>query len=116
MSVKDPFQALVDEITLVRNDVERLQRTSLDRKEAKKLNDVVAQGLDRMAKVGPALQQRIEQSLATAALDLRQQRWSGIFDQFAASLSSGMGFMSGSGFQVLVGGIIGLSGRQQSMR
>ena len=72
MSVKDPFQALVDEITLVRNDVERLQRTSLDRKEAKKLNDVVAQGLDRMAQVGPALQQRIEQSLATAALDLRQ--------------------------------------------
>ena len=72
MSVKDPFQALVDEITLVRNDVERLQRTSLDRKEAKRLNDVVAQGLDRMAQVGPALQQRIEQSLATAALDLRQ--------------------------------------------
>ena len=72
MSVKDPFQALVDEITLVRNDVERLQRTSLDRKEAEKLNAVVVQGLDRMAKVGPALQQRIEQSLATAALDLRQ--------------------------------------------
>ena len=72
MSVKDPFQALVDEITLVRNDVERLQRTSLDRKEAEKLNAVVAQGLDRMAKVGPALQTRIEQSLATAALDLRQ--------------------------------------------
>ena len=72
MSVKDPFQGLVDEITLIRNDVERLQRTSLDRKEAKKLNDVVAQGLDRMAQVGPALQQRIEQSLATAALDLRQ--------------------------------------------
>ena len=47
---------------------------------------------------------------------MRIQRWSGIFDQFAALLSSGMGFMSGSGFQVLVGGIIGLSGRQQSMR
>lgn len=72
MSVKDPFQALVDEITLVRNDVERLQRTSLDREEAERLNAVVAQGLDRMAKVGPTLQQRIEQSLATAALDLRQ--------------------------------------------
>ena len=72
MSVKDPFQGLVDEITLIRNDVERLQRTSLDRKEAKKLNAVVAQGLDRMVQVGPALQQRIEQSLATAALDLRQ--------------------------------------------
>lgn len=72
MSVKDPFQALVDEITLIRNEVQHLQRTSLDRKEAEKLNAVVAQGLDRMAKVGPALQQRIEQSLATAALDLRQ--------------------------------------------
>ena len=34
MSVKDPFQALVDEITLARNDIERLQRTSLDRKDA----------------------------------------------------------------------------------
>ena len=72
MSVKDPFQALVDEITLIRNEVQHLQRPSLDRKEAEKLNAVVAQGLDRMAKVGPALQQRIEQSLATAALDLRQ--------------------------------------------
>ena len=72
MSVKDPFQALVDEITLIRNEVQHLQRTSLDRKDAEKLNAVVAQGLDRMAKVGPALQQRIEQSLATAALDLRQ--------------------------------------------
>ena len=72
MSVKDPFQALVDEITLIRNEVQHLQRTSLDRKEAEKLNAVVAQGLDRMAKVGPAVQQRIEQSLATAALDLRK--------------------------------------------
>ena len=72
MSLKDPSQALVDEITLIRNEVEHLQRTSLDRKEAEKLNAVVAQGLDRMAKVGPAVQQRIEQSLATAALDLRQ--------------------------------------------
>ena len=44
------------------------------------------------------------------------ERWSGIFDQFAASLSSGMGFMSGGGFQVLIGGIIGFSGRQQPMR
>lgn len=72
MSVKDPFEILADEITLIRRQIDQLQRTSLDRKEAEKLNAVVAQGLDRMAKVGPALQQRIEQSLATAALDLRQ--------------------------------------------
>ena len=70
--VKDPFEILADEITLIRRQIDQLQRTSLDRKEAEKLNAVVAQGLDRMAKVGPALQTRIEQSLATAALDLRQ--------------------------------------------
>lgn len=45
-----------------------------------------------------------------------EERWSGVFDQFAASLSYGMVFMSGSGFQVPVGGIIGLSWRQQPMR
>jgi len=72
VSVKDPFEILADEITLIRRQIDQLQRTSLDRKEAEKLNAVVAQGLDRMAKVGPAVQQRIEQSLATAALDLRQ--------------------------------------------
>lgn len=72
MSVKDPFEILADEITLIRRQIDQLQRTSLDRKEAEKLNAVVAQGLDRMAKVGPAVQNRIEQSLATAALDLRQ--------------------------------------------
>lgn len=72
MSIKDPFEILADEITLIRRQIEQLQRTSLDRKEAEKLNAVVAQGLDRMAKVGPAVQSRIEQSLATAALDLRQ--------------------------------------------
>lgn len=72
MSVKDPFEILADEITLIRRQIDQLQRTSLDRKEAEKLNAVVAQGLDRMTKVGPAVQSRIEQSLATAALDLRQ--------------------------------------------
>lgn len=72
MSVKDPFEILADEITLIRRQIDQLQRTSLDRKEAEKLNAVVAQGLDRMAKVGPAVHSRIEQSLATAALDLRQ--------------------------------------------
>lgn len=72
MSVKDPFEILADEITLIRRQIDQLQRTSLDRKEAEKLNAVVANGLERMAKVGPAVQQRIEQSLATAALDLRQ--------------------------------------------
>ena len=51
-----------------------------------------------------------------AVIRYGQERWSGIFDRFAAPLSFGMGFMSGGGFQVLVGGIMGLSGRQQPMR
>ena len=72
MSNKDSFDILGEELNLMRRQIELLQRTSLDRNDAEKLNAVVAQGLDRMAKVGPALQQRIEQSLATAALDLRQ--------------------------------------------
>lgn len=72
MSVKDPFEILADEITLIRRQIDQLQRTSLDQKDAEHLNAVVANGLERMAKVGPTVQQRIEQSLATAALDLRQ--------------------------------------------
>ena len=55
-AVKDPFEILADEITLIRRQIDQLQRTSLDRKEAEKLNAVMAQGLDRMAKVGPAVQ------------------------------------------------------------
>ena len=37
MSVKDPFQQLVDELTLIRHDMERLKRTSLDKDEAEAL-------------------------------------------------------------------------------
>jgi len=72
VSNRDSFDILGEELNLMRRQIELLQRTSLDRKDAEKLNAVVAQSLDRMAKVGPAVQQQIEQSLATAALDLRQ--------------------------------------------
>ena len=70
--VKDPFEILADEITLIRRQIDQLQRTSLDRKKAEHLNAVVASGLNNMAEIGPAVQQRIERSLATAVLDLRQ--------------------------------------------
>jgi hypothetical protein len=43
------------------------------------------------------------------------QRWSWIFDQFAAGLSYSMGFMSGGGFQVRGPAIISLVRRQQPM-
>lgn len=48
---KDPVQALVDEITLIREEVRRLQRSSLDKDEAKALNSHVAQALGQMKAV-----------------------------------------------------------------
>jgi len=50
MSIKDPFQQLVDEITLIRQDMERLKRTSLDKEEAKILNQAVIGAALKMAK------------------------------------------------------------------
>ena len=38
MSAKDPFQILADELTLIRKDMDQLQRTSLDRDEASELH------------------------------------------------------------------------------
>ena len=45
MSVKDPFEILADEITLIRRQIDQLQRTSLDKDDAQHLNAVVAEDL-----------------------------------------------------------------------
>ncbi len=47
---KDPFQILADELTLIRKDMDHLQRTSLDKDEAKKLNQIVTAAVMKMAK------------------------------------------------------------------
>ena len=47
---KDPFQILADELTLIRKDMDQLQRTSLDKNEAKKLNQIVTAAVMKMAK------------------------------------------------------------------
>ena len=47
---KDPFQILADELTLIRKDMDQLQRTSLDKDEAKKLNQIVTAAVLKMAK------------------------------------------------------------------
>ena len=47
---KDPFQILADELTLIRKDMDRPQRTSLDKDEAKKLNQIVTAAVLKMAK------------------------------------------------------------------
>lgn len=69
---KDPFQILADEITLIRHDMRRLQRTSLDKDEAEHLNSVVADSLDRMAHLGSRLEKSIDARLQLATEQTRQ--------------------------------------------
>jgi hypothetical protein len=52
---KDFFQILTDEITLIRHDMANLQRTSLNKDEAKALHQQVTQGVDRMSQTGQAV-------------------------------------------------------------
>ena len=47
---KDPFQELVDELTALRRSIEHIARTSLDKDEAKKLNQIVTAAVMKMAK------------------------------------------------------------------
>lgn len=62
--VKDPFQILADELTLIRKDMDQLQRTSLNREEAEALNRQVAHGLSQMSDVGETVQRAIEARLS----------------------------------------------------
>ena len=48
MSAKDPFQILADELTLIRKDMDRLQRTSLDKQEAKDLHSFLTEAVFEM--------------------------------------------------------------------
>ena len=69
MSEKDTFQILADEITLIRVDMERLQRTSLNKDEAKALNQQLTQGVERMAQTGQAVYEAISERM-----DLRLEK------------------------------------------
>lgn len=71
--VKDPFEILADEITLIRRQIEKLQRTSLDKEDAEHLNSVVADSLDRMAKLGPTLQLAVERRLDDAVTNIERR-------------------------------------------
>ena len=58
---KDPFQILADELTLIRKDMDHLQRTSLDKDEAKMLNKAVIKAAAMMAQatMGPSQQRYV---------------------------------------------------------
>ena len=62
---KDPFQELVDELTALRRSVEHLSRTSLDKDEAKKLNQIVTAAVMKMAKAAEDAPGDIQEALET---------------------------------------------------
>ncbi|MGR3468885.1 MAG: hypothetical protein ACU0CI_13510 [Shimia sp.] len=60
---KDPFQQLVDEITLIRGEVQQLRRVSLDKDEAEKLNELVVESVDHMTSAAVGARRAIRQDL-----------------------------------------------------
>lgn len=69
--VKDPIQAFVDEITLLRGELADLKRTSLNKDEAEEINEVILESVERMAQVGPAVQKFIQRSLDQTVNNVR---------------------------------------------
>lgn len=69
--VKDSFQAFVDEITLLRNELADLKRSSLNKDEAEEINEVILESVERMAQVGPAVQKFIQRSLDQTVSNVR---------------------------------------------
>ena len=66
---KDAFEMLTDELTLIRHDMANLQRTSLNKDEAKALNEKIVKGVDSMARTGQAVYEAISERM-----DLRLEK------------------------------------------
>ena len=60
---KDPFQILADELTLIRKDMDKLQRTSLDKQEAEALHKTLAQAVGRMDRAAQDVPQTLKGAL-----------------------------------------------------
>ncbi|WP_407977631.1 hypothetical protein ACJKIH_24560 (plasmid) [Brucella pseudogrignonensis] len=69
-SVKDPFSILADEITLLRNDIKNLQRTSLNKDEAQKLNTIVAKSLETMQTTAQGWDSRVQRQLSLTKAEI----------------------------------------------
>ena len=69
--VKDPFEILADEITLIRRQVDHLPRTSLNKDEAEAFNATIAKFLTQLGKTAPAMQDAMRRDLDRTALDVR---------------------------------------------
>lgn len=70
--VKDPFEILADEITLIRRQIDRLQRTSLDKDEAEAFNATIAKFIAQLGKTAPAMQEAMRRDLAYVGNDVRK--------------------------------------------
>lgn len=60
---KDLFQVLADELTLVRHDIAKLQRTSLDKEEAEALHAIVAKAIKDMRQATAEAPQALQKTL-----------------------------------------------------
>ena len=60
---KDPFQILADELTLIRKDMDRMQRTSLDKDEAQALHQIVAEAVSDMRRATKETPQALQSAL-----------------------------------------------------
>ena len=70
---KDPFQILADEITLARQEIQRLQRSSLNRDEAEDLNQIITKGQVDMLAVGKAVEAKIQHHIANAMAEIERK-------------------------------------------
>jgi hypothetical protein len=59
----DPVGQLIEEITALRRSVEHLARTSLDKDEAKTLNELVVEGVDRMTEAAVGARSAVRHDL-----------------------------------------------------
>lgn len=73
MSAKDPFTIFADELTLLRNDVRKLQRSSLNRDEAKDLTDLIGEYLQGFISIAEGFDEAIEKRLALTQTEIIQQ-------------------------------------------
>ena len=83
---KDSFEILADEITLIRGEIKQLQRSSLNKDEAKALNDEVAKSLQQMTKVGPSVYEAISARLDLALDKMRREAVSAAQDAASGAI------------------------------
>lgn len=70
-SEKDAFVIMVEEIGVIRRQIETLQRTSLNKNEAEDFNTAITSFLTKLADVPKNLHQAMQRDLAKTAIDVR---------------------------------------------